>query len=78
MITADEIKKIIDSIKAETSVPPRLFAYTDYEEQKYKEWYPGIEVIRVPLKINIKNTLDKSRNKCYTLNCKYFKPLTRR
>lgn len=55
MITADEIKKIIDSIKAETSVPPRLFAYTDYEEQKYKEWYPGIEVIRVPLKINIKN-----------------------
>lgn len=57
MSTADEIRKLIDSIKAETPIPPRLFAHTDYEEQKYKEWFPGIEVIRVPLKIDINKNI---------------------
>lgn len=54
MSTLEEFEKLIESVEAASDKPPCLFAYSDYEEQKIKEWYPGIKIIRVPLKINIK------------------------
>lgn len=54
MNTLEEFEKLIESVESASDKPPCLFAYSDYEEQKFKEYYPGVEVIRVPLKINIK------------------------
>jgi hypothetical protein len=52
MNMAEEIIKSIESVKAEPTKPLYLVAFTDYQEQKYKEWYPGVEILRAPQKID--------------------------
>lgn len=54
MSTLEKFEKLIESVKSASDKPPCLFAYSDYEYKKFKEWYTCIKVIRVPLKINIK------------------------
>lgn len=51
MITAEDIMKAIEEIEAQPCTQPKLIAVSDLEEKLFKEFYPGVEVVRVPQRI---------------------------
>lgn len=52
MSMVEKINELIESVEASSSKPLYLVAFTDYEEQKYKEWYPGVQILRAPQKLD--------------------------
>ena len=52
MSIKEELEKLIESVEVASEKPLYLVAYSDVAEQKYREWYPEVEIIRVPLKMD--------------------------
>lgn len=55
MITAEDIMKAIEDIETQPDMPKKLFAVSDLQEKWFKEFYPGVEVVRVPQRVGGKN-----------------------
>ena len=50
MTNKEKFDELLEKVELTSSKPLYLVAYTDYEEQKFKEWFPGIEILRLPQK----------------------------
>lgn len=55
MITIEDIMKTIEEIETQPDMPKKLFGVSDLEEKLFKEFYPGVEVVRVPQRVGGKN-----------------------
>lgn len=51
MTDKEKFDELLEKVEFASSKPLYLVAYTDYEEQKFQEWFPGIEILRLPQKI---------------------------
>lgn len=52
MNTIKTLNESIDAVRASSAKNLYLVAFSDEEEQRFKEWYPGIEILRAPLKFD--------------------------
>lgn len=43
----NELIEIVETASSSLS-PFYLMAYSDYQEQKYKEWFPNVNILRAP------------------------------
>ena len=48
MNTIKTLNETIDAVRPSSAKPLYLVAFSDEEEQRFKEWYPGIEILRAP------------------------------
>ena len=52
MNTVKILNEAIDDVRPSSAKPLYLVVFSDEEEQRFKEWYPGIEILRASLKFD--------------------------
>ena len=50
--TIKTLNESIDAVRASSSKILYLVAFSDEEERRMREWYPGVQILRAPLKID--------------------------
>lgn len=52
MNTIKTLNESIDAVRASSSKTLYLVAFSDEEERRMREWYPGVQILRASLKID--------------------------
>ena len=53
MSNIEKFERLIELVEGSTTEKPLyLVAYSDVAEEIFKRWYPGVEILRAPLKMD--------------------------